>query len=155
MSQAPTSSAPYQYQPPPPPAGWTGQQTGYEHQPKMGDAPPPYPGAAPGPYYGAAPPPGSIGGQQPVHAVYMTPSTHQQTTTTTIYATQPTHTATTVIVTGNCPKCHVGHLREENNAAMCILVAILAFLFFPIGLLYFLCLPAAVVHTCDNCRYTC
>jgi len=142
MSYAPPSSSA------PPPAGWTATGQPMYGQPKMGEAPPPYPGAAP-----------PVNVHPPTHAYYMTPGAQQQTTTTTtVYSAPippPTHQTTTVIVTGNCPKCHVGHLREENNAAMCILVAILAFIFFPIGLLYFLCLPAAVVHHCDHCGYTC
>jgi hypothetical protein len=133
---------------PPMPAGYV--------DPKVsGEAPPPYPGAAPygaAPTYGQQPPPMMQG--PPTNPVYIMPSGHS--TTSTVYAAGAIPagaTTTTVIVTGNCPRCHVGMLREESNAAMCIVVAILAILFFPIGLLYFLCLPAAIMHRCDHCGY--
>lgn len=109
------------------------------------------PGAAPG-----YPPPGQHGyhpqggyGQPAMGQMGMMGS---NSTTVVMMPGQAAPQPTTILMAGNCPRCHSGTLVPENNASMCVLMIILAILFFPIGLLYLLCIPKDL--TCPHCGYT-
>ena len=71
----------------------------------------------------------------------------------TVVTTAAPMTTTTIMMTGNCPRCHVGNLIEESNTVGLVCIILLVVLFFPIGLLYLLCLPGATERRCPNCGY--
>uniref|UniRef100_A0A914VZN5 Membrane protein BRI3 n=1 Tax=Plectus sambesii TaxID=2011161 RepID=A0A914VZN5_9BILA len=114
-----------------------------------GQAPPPT-------YVGTGQPPPPYYAQQQGPAAYPPPgavsyTVHPQVTTTTVHVgPQPT-----VVIGGVpcCPHCHSTQWTESYDVCLLLFIILGVILFFPIGLLYLLCIVSAQRRVCSNCGH--